>query len=74
MLRLALTILAVLGLISSAFSVVIKIFGSDWAVAEYAGSSRNVDASLITIVVCLCLLALVEILDRLESIDEKLGK
>ncbi|KAB7610121.1 hypothetical protein F9L33_14590 [Amylibacter sp. SFDW26] len=56
-----------LGLLSGAFNISIKLFGSEQAVREYAGASRNLDAAILMIAICIIFLALASIMAKLEG-------
>ncbi len=71
MLRFVLAGLGWLLVVSSTFNIAIKLFGSDWAVARYAGSDRNLDSPFIGLAIGLVFLALSQILKKLDDVLQR---
>lgn len=65
--KIALRVIGWLGIILSLWNGYTKLFGSDFAVARYAGGTRDIDLNITVLAFCLIFLALAAILDRLDG-------
>lgn len=53
-------------------NISIKLFGSDQAVLDYAGSSRNMDTASLVVAIALIFLGISKILWKFEELDQRL--
>jgi len=58
-------------LLIGTIKICVKIFGSDFAVSRYAGSSRNLDTSITFVLTALVFLALSSIIGKLDKLLER---
>jgi hypothetical protein len=57
--------------VTFALNIAIKLFGSDQAVLDYAGSSRNLDTPITALAIGLIFLGLGSIISKLDQILQR---
>ena len=66
--------LGTIGMILAVPNIFVRIAGSDQTIQMYAGGSRNLDTLILSVVVCLIVLAIARILAVVEEINEKIDR